>query len=81
MLSFEEPHPALLLAAAVLVAAAPVGMLIHLAATPQLTSDEKRRWVIGLTSRHGPALFAAYFRAGGRCRATRMLVETGQSRA
>ncbi len=81
MLSFEEPHRALLLAAAVLVSAAPVGMLIHLAATAELTAAEKHQWVSGLTSRRGPALFAAYFRVNTRRSATRMLVGAERNHA
>jgi hypothetical protein len=75
MWSFEEPHAAMLVAAAVLVMAAPVGMLAHLAATSQLTLREKRMWVVGLAGGHGPALLIAYFNASKRRRVTRMLVE------
>ena len=80
MLSFEEPHPGMLLGAAVLVLAAPVGMLLHLSATSELTPDEKRRWATGLTTRQGPALFAAYFSAAERSRASRLLGQGDQDR-
>ena len=73
MLSFEEPHWAMLNVAALLIIAAPLGVLVHLAATSELTRDEKRMWVEALASRKGPALFAAYFNAGERARATRKL--------
>jgi hypothetical protein len=72
MLSFEEPHSAMLLGAAVLICAAPVGMLVHLAGSSELTSSEKRKWLIGLASRKGPALYVAYFSSAGRGRATRL---------
>jgi hypothetical protein len=66
MLSFEEPHSTMLLGAAVLLSAAPVGMLVHFSTTSELTPDQKRKWVAGLTSRQGPALFVAYFSAAER---------------
>lgn len=65
----------MLLLAGVLVGAAPIGMLVHFCVTSQVTPHEKRRWVAGLTSRQGPTLFAAYFRAPERGRATRMLTQ------
>jgi hypothetical protein len=81
MLSFEEPHSAMLLGAAVLISAAPLGMLVHLAGSSELTSSEKRKWLIGLASRKGPALFVAYFSSAGRSRATRLLDEAERERS
>ena len=72
-LSFEEPHSGMLLIAAVLLAAAPLGVALHLAFTDELTLDEKRRWIAGLMSRRGPELFGAYFTRGSRRRATEQL--------
>lgn len=69
-LSFEEPHGLMLLVSALLIGAAPVGLILHLALTHELTPDEKRRWVAGLVSRRGPELFGAYFGPGSRRRAT-----------
>jgi hypothetical protein len=73
MLSFEEPHSEMLLISAVLLAAAPLGMALHLAFTDVLTPEEKRKWVAGLMSRRGPELFGAYFTSGARRRATERL--------
>jgi hypothetical protein len=78
VLSFEEPHSTMLLGSAVLISAAPVGMLVHLSTTSKLTANEKRKWVTGLTSRQGPTLFAAYFSASERGRATRRLSQPDQ---
>jgi len=72
-LSFEEPHGTMLLVAGVLIIAAPVGLALHLWATSELTADEKRQWIVGLTGRRGPTLFAAYFSGVQRVRATRSL--------
>jgi hypothetical protein len=74
MLTFEEPHFPLLSLAAALIAAAPVGMLVHLFLASGLTSDQRRMWVAGLATRKGPALFAAYFKQSARQSATRALL-------
>ncbi len=74
--SFEEPHWGLLTAAGVLLLAAPLGMLTHLALTSELTPAEKRLWASALASRKGPSVFAAYFNARERARVTRQLSAT-----
>ena len=72
MLSFEEPHAPMLFGAAILLLAAPAGMLIHLAVTSEMTRREKRRWMKGLM--HGNvALFAAYFNRAERLATTHKL--------
>ena len=76
MLSFEEPHGGMLLVSVILLGVAPVGMLMHLAVTPELTLEERRTWVTGLMSRRGPTYFAAYFSATERRRATQALAAT-----
>jgi uncharacterized membrane protein len=73
MFSFEEPHWAMLNVAVLLIIAAPLGVVVHLAATSELKPNEKRLWVEALASRKGPALFAAYFSASERARATHKL--------
>jgi hypothetical protein len=73
MLSFEEPHSERLLVSAMFLAAAPVGVLMHLAVTPELMRGEKRMWVAGLVGRNGPTYFAAYFSATERRRTTQVL--------
>jgi hypothetical protein len=65
-LSFEEPHDGVLFVSALLLAAAPIGLVVHLAITDELTPDEKRNWVAGLMSRKGPKLFGAYWPCVGR---------------
>ena len=79
MLGFEEPHGALLTASAVLLLAAPLGMLMHLAVTPELTATEKRNWLHALGSRKGLRVLAAYFRSGERARVTRELTDAQPS--
>ena len=80
VLSFEEPHSRMLLVTAGLIGVAPLGMLLHLATTSELTNEEKRRWLAGLRSRQAPILFAAYFRAADRHRATEKLTAADESR-
>lgn len=69
LLSFEEPHGGMLLISAVLLAAAPLGMALHLAFTDDITPEAKRKWVAALMSRRGPELFSAYFTSAARRRA------------
>jgi hypothetical protein len=73
-LSFEEPHWPMLTVAALLLLAAPLGILIHMAITSEMTPAEKRMWLSALAGRQGPSLFAAYFSGTDRARATQMLV-------
>jgi hypothetical protein len=81
-LSFEEPHREMLLVSALLIAAAPLGLVLHLAVTHELTPDEKRRWMAGLMSRRGPELFGAYFSSVSRRWATdRLLPQAGSQDA
>ena len=79
-LSFEEPHAEMLFAAALLVAVAPAGLLVHLATTRELTAQERRAWCAGLASRKAARFFAAYFDAEERHRATRLLVVLARRR-
>jgi hypothetical protein len=79
LLSFEEPHTPMLLVAALLISAAPVGLLSHLVTTAQLTHREKLLWIRGLLSRNGPVLFAAYFNAAQRSGATASLAAGARS--
>ena len=56
-LAFEEPNTALLVFSAVLLFAAPVAVLLHLAFTRELSRQEKQIWIKHLTgSRAGWAL-------------------------
>ncbi len=71
--SFEELHGGMLWISAALLAAAPVGMALHLGLTDELTAEEKRRWLAALMSRRGPELFGAYFSPAARRRATERL--------
>ena len=73
LLSFEEPHRGMLLVSFVLIAAAPVGLTIHLAVTSEMALTDKRRWILGLMSRSGFELFTAYFTPTERRQATRQL--------
>lgn len=66
VLSFEEPESAMLIASGLLLLAAPLGLLVHLGLTRELTGAEKRAWIVGLTGRSGMAFLAAYFNGSGR---------------
>jgi len=79
--SFEEPHAGMLLVATLLLSAAPTGLLVHLAITRELTAQERRAWLAGLMSRRSARLFAAYFDASDRHRATLLLVALARRRA
>lgn len=65
-LSFEEPHPEMLVASGLLLLATPVGVLCHLAVTRDLTRAEKWAWLAGLTSGRAIAFLSAYVEAGDR---------------
>lgn len=70
VLSFEEPHGGMLVVSGPVLAAAPIGMGLHLALTTELGPEHRRKWIAGLMSRRGPELFAAYFDSSTRHRAT-----------
>jgi len=72
IVSFEEPHAAMLFVAALLLFAAPAGMLVHLVVTSEMTRSEKRCWMTGLM-RGNAALFAAYFNRAERRATTERL--------
>jgi hypothetical protein len=74
VLSFEEPHHEMLLVSGLAVLASPLGVLLHLTASRELTRGEKRAWIAGLVGRRGMTLFAAYLRRIDRRRATEQLV-------
>ncbi len=74
LLSFEEPHAGMLLVATLLLSVAPVGLLVHLATTRELSAQERSVWLAGLMSRKGARFFAAYFHAGERRRTTQQLI-------
>jgi len=63
----------MLLASLILLAAAPLGLVIHLVLTDEMTLAAKRRWIRGLTSRTALTLFTAYFTPSERQQATRQL--------
>jgi hypothetical protein len=73
-LSFEEAHTGMLVLSGILLASAPLGLLVHLASTSELTRVEKHLWLRALAGSRGPRFAAAYFRAGGRHSATQALL-------
>jgi hypothetical protein len=75
VLSFEEPQMTMLIGSGALIAAAPLGLALHLVTTDQLSREEKHRWVAGLLSGRGPALFGAYFKSAERDQVTRAMNE------
>ncbi len=72
LLGFEEPHPVMLVVAAVLVLSAPLGMLVHLASTTELSPQEKRLWWRSLLGKN-LWLLNSYFRPEARRAATARL--------
>ena len=80
VLSFEEPHQEMLLVSALALLAAPLGVLLHLTATRELTRGEKRAWIAGLMGRKGMALFTAYLKGIDRRRATEQLAAETRGR-
>ena len=73
VLGFEEPHTPVLVGFGMLVAAAPFGVVLHLASTNEFTRQETRLWVSGLLSHKGPALLSAYFNMADRHQMTHTL--------
>jgi hypothetical protein len=73
LLGFEEPNGLLLLIASILLFAAPVTMLTHLAMTNELTREEKRIWLRALTGRRALAACSIYLTCGDRREAIRRL--------
>ena len=66
LLSFEEPNSTLLLLSSVLVLATPGAVLVHLAATRDLSPAEKRIWIRELTSRRAGSALSAYLVSSDR---------------
>src|SRR5688572_32063362 len=60
VLGFEQPNTALFLLSALLVLAAPSGVLLHLAFNAGLTREEKRTWARALASVHSARALTAY---------------------
>ncbi len=77
LLSFEEPRPAALVLPALLLFTAPVGALVHLATTTELSVAEKRLWWRGVLDGR-LWLFNAYFSGQERRATTLRLNETRQ---
>ncbi len=65
-LGFEEPNETLFLVSFVLILAAPVAMLLHLAITGELRWREKRIWIRQLASARGARVFSAYLTSHDR---------------
>jgi hypothetical protein len=79
LLGFEQPDTLMLVVASLLLLAAPVGLVLHLSTTKELTAEEKRLWAIRLLSWRGPALFGAYFVRRERRNATKALVDSARN--
>jgi hypothetical protein len=78
---FEEPHPGVLLVSAILLAGAPVGMLMHLAVSGELTAVEKGLWLRAFARPGGLRLASAYLRPRVRRKVTgRLLKAAAQQR-
>jgi hypothetical protein len=80
MIGFEEANSTLLLVSAVLIFATPVAMLVHLALTKEMTRQEKRIWIQGLTGPRAASVFSRYLTADDRRAAAMMLAEEASAR-
>ena len=60
LLAFERPHRGTFIVPILLIISAPVAMLIHLAATTEMTMEDKGRWIRAM-GKGDAGLFAAYF--------------------
>jgi hypothetical protein len=78
LMSFEEPPWRAFLLFGAMSNAAPIALALHLHNTTELTNDEKRLWVRGLTTWKVMTLFPAYFSAAERAKTTRTLRETSK---
>jgi len=79
LLGFEQPNARMLLVSGLLVAVAPVGLLLHLALTGELSRADKCAWLAGLASFKDPGLLAEYFDPETRARATERLHASARS--
>ena len=68
VVGFEEPDNRLLLGSCMLLAAAPITVLVHLWRTRKLTRAQKRLWFRELTGWNAPRAFSAYLARSGRHR-------------
>jgi len=75
LFGFEQPNSLLLLVSSVLVLAAPVGVLVHLVVTRELTREEKRVWIRALTGPRAPWALSDYLACGDRPAAARRFAE------
>jgi hypothetical protein len=66
VLGFETPHTGLLRLSAFCVFSTPLAVLVHLAATTDLTNSQKRIWLRALLGRKAPWAFAEYLRTADR---------------
>jgi hypothetical protein len=73
LFGFEEPDARWLVGSGVLLAAAPAGLVLHLAFTRELSRKDKRLWVANLVRLKEPGLVADYFTAKARANATQRL--------
>ena len=74
-LAFEEPNTALLLVSSLLLFAAPIAVLLHLASTRELSRQEKRIWIQQLTGRRAPWVFSDYLTSPDRRATAKRLAE------
>ena len=77
LLGFEQPNPTTLVVAAILLLSAPVGMIVHLSTTTELSGPGKRLWWKSMLGKD-LWLFNAYFRPEERRAATSRLSQAGE---
>jgi len=79
VLGFEEPDLRWLAASSALIAAAPLGMALHMALTGEISKRDKRLWLASLAGMKDPAAFPDYFTPESRSVATRALRARAQA--
>lgn len=77
---FERPNTALVIVSSVLIFLAPLGLLLHLAFTSELTREEKGLWIREFTSRRAATGVADYLTSHDRKAAIRGRVESAASK-
>lgn len=70
---FEDPDLRWLAGSGALLAVAPLGLLLHLAFTGDLSRRDKRLWLESFAGMKDPRLFPEYFTSRSRSLATRRL--------
>jgi len=77
VLGFEEPNLAMLSLSAALLLSGPIALALHLSMTRELSANEKRLWLRGLTGRRAGWAWSAYFSCGNRAETAKVFASDG----